>query len=106
MNTPDIITLYREMSARTGDMLAAARAADWELLAVLEAGRSAHEQILRNEAQRQVLSGPQREQAIELIQKILDDDLKSLELTKTRMAQLSSLTNSAVTERKLSDAYT
>lgn len=106
MKTPDIIALYEAMSARTGDMLTAARAADWELLLELESGRSAHEQMLRNEAQQQVLSGPRREQAINIIKKILDDDLQILGLTKTRMAQLSSLTNSAATERKLSDAYT
>jgi flagellar protein FliT len=105
MNTMDIITLYEAMSANTGEMLTAARAEDWEALAVLEAGRSAYEQALKDQEQQQVLSNPQREHVINIIQKILEDDLDILRLTKARMAQLSSLMNSAKTERKLSDTY-
>jgi flagellar protein FliT len=105
MKSMDIITLYEAMSANTGEMLTAARAEDWESLAVLEASRSAYEQALKGQEQQQVLSSPQREHVINIIQKILEDDLEILGLTKARMAQLSSLMNSAKTERKLSDTY-
>jgi hypothetical protein len=94
------------LSAITGDMLAAARAEDWELLDTLEARRSKHVQTLKEDAkQAKALPSPQREQVIGILQKILAEDLDMRKLGSARLEQLSSLMHSAQTERKLSDAY-
>lgn len=97
--------MYEAMSAITGEMLAAARAEDWELLAVLESRCAAHMRALREQEPQRALPGPEREQKIKIIQRILTDDLEIRRLANTRMAQLSTLMNSASTERKLSNAY-
>ena len=111
MTQQDAITLYEAISAITGGMLAAARAADWELLAVLESRCAAHVRVLQAQEPRepkeplQALRSPAREQKIKLIQRILADESEILTLTKAGMAQLSILMNCASTERKLSNAY-
>lgn len=105
MSSQDIITLYQAMSAITGEMLVAARAEDWELLAILESRCSAHVQTLKEKEPLQALSSLEREQKISIIQKILADDSEIRKLTESWMAQLSTLMNSASTERKLSEAY-
>lgn len=105
MSSQDIITLYEAMSAITGEMLTVARAEDWELLITLESRCAAHVRILQEKEPLLVLSGLERERKVILIQKILADNHEIRKLTEPRMAQLSSLMNSANTERKLSEAY-
>lgn len=105
MSSQDIITLYQAMSAITGEMLVAARAEDWELFTIPESRCSAHVQTLKEKEPLQALSSLEREQKISIIQKILADDSEIRNLTESWMAQLSTLMNSASTERKLSEAY-
>jgi flagellar protein FliT len=105
LSSRHIITLYDAMSAITVEMLAAARAEDWELLAILESRCAAHVQTLKDQEPLQALSGPEREQKVNIIQKMLADDREIRKLTELRMAQLSTLMHSANAERKLSEAY-
>jgi flagellar protein FliT len=105
LHQADIVALYEAMSAITGAMLVAARAGEWDALAALESRCAAHVQRLREQAPQQPLLGPERAQKIKIIQKILADDLEIRTLAKAQMAQLSTLMNSANTERKLSEAY-
>jgi flagellar protein FliT len=108
LHQAEIVALYEAMSAITGAMLVAARAGEWDALAALVESRcAAHVQTLREQGQesQQPLPGTERAQKIKIIQKILADDLEIRTLTKVQMAQLSTLMNSANTERKLSEAY-
>ena len=105
MTNQDIITLYQAMSAITGEMLAAARAEDWELLTTLESRCSAYVQTLKETAPLPVFTSPEREQQASIIQKILADDCEIRTLTEPWMTQLSTLMNSTNTERKLVQAY-
>jgi flagellar protein FliT len=105
MSKQDVIALYEAMSALKSEMLCAARAQDWELLAVLESRCSEHVKTLEAQEPQQTLPIPEHEQQIKIIQKILADDLEMRALTKAGMAQLATLINSAHTERKLSNAY-
>ena len=105
MTNQDIITLYQAMSAITGEMLAAARAEDWELLTTLESRCSAYVQTLKEAAPLPAVTSPEREQQASIIQKILADDREIRQLTEPWIAHLSSLMNSTNTERKLSQTY-
>lgn len=105
MNNQGVITVYEAMSAITGEMLAAARAQDWELFITLESRCAAHVQTLQEKSPLSVESDLEHEQKVRIIQKILADDCKIRTLTEPWMAQLSTLMNNANTERKLSQAY-
>lgn len=105
MSSQDIITLYEAMSAITGEMLTAARAEDWELLITLESRCAAHVQALQEQEAVALLSSLERERKAGIIQKILADHREIRALAEPWMAQLSTLMNSANTERKLSEAY-
>ena len=105
MDSQEIITLYEAVSEITDQMLAAARAGDWDQLSILESHCASHVQTLRNGEKPVPLSGPIRERKVEIIHKILANDREIRNLTEPWMAQLSALMNSANTERKLSNAY-
>ena len=53
MDSQEIIALYEALSTITGEMLAAARAENWELLASLESRRSGHVQTLKEQAKQE-----------------------------------------------------
>ena len=105
MDSQEIISLYETVADIVDQMLAAARAGDWDHLSELETHCARHVQTLRNDESPIALSGPIRERKVEIIHKILADDREIRNLTEPWMAQLSALMNSASAERKLSNAY-
>jgi flagellar protein FliT len=105
MNSQEIISLYETVSAITDQMLAAARAGDWDRLIALETHCARHVQTLQDGEQPIPLTGAVRERKVKIIHKILADDREIRDLTEPWMAQLASLINSTSTERKLANAY-
>lgn len=105
MNNQEVISLYETVATITDQMLAAARCADWEELAALEARMANHVQILKDSEPPATLTSNLREQKIKVIQKILADDREIRSITEPWMAQLSVLINSSGTERKLHQLY-
>ncbi len=105
MNSQEIIALYEAVSQITDQMLAAARAGDWDKLIQLEEHCASHVQSLREGEPPEPLTGGLRERKVKIIHKILADDREIRNLTEPWMAQLAAMMNNAGTERKLSNAY-
>ncbi|MBI3229216.1 MAG: flagellar protein FliT [Burkholderiales bacterium] len=105
MNSQEIIALYEDVSKLTAQMLAAARAGDWDTLVQLEGHCASHVQSLREGEPPEPLTGGLRERKVQIIHQILADDREIRNLTEPWMAQLAALMNNAGTERKLSSAY-
>jgi flagellar protein FliT len=105
MNSQEVISLYESVADITEQMLAAARTGDWELLVELETRCSSQVEIIKSTEPRVALTGVVRDRKVKIIRKILEDDREIRNITEPWMAQLSTLMNSAGTERKLARAY-
>ena len=105
MNEEEIIFLYQAVVALTGQMLAAARAGDWEKVVALEPSRAGHLEILRNCEPPTALSGAARESKLKMTRQILMDEQEIRSITQLRMADLSGMMTSLGVERRLSQAY-
>jgi flagellar protein FliT len=105
MNSQELLSIYENVAVITDQMLAAARAGDWDQLATLESHCAAQVEMLKAEERRPLLTDAVRERKVQIIQKILADDREIRNLTEPWMAQLSGLINSTGIERKLSNTY-
>lgn len=105
MNGDHVIAIYESISALTDQMLAAARAADWELLATLETQCGKHIATLKNFEDGVSLSDADRNRKVDIIRKILEDDRDIRNLTEPGLRQLSALIQSNHTEQKLLNTY-
>lgn len=105
MNSQDILTAYETVADLTGQMLAAAGAADWERLVELERQCSAQVQVLGASEAASALNGAGRQRKVELIKKVLADDRRIRDLTSPWMAQLSRLISHSGAQRRLASAY-
>lgn len=105
MNSQEVISIYENVADIMGQMLAAARGGDWELLVELESRCSSQIAILKSEEPRVPLTGGVRERKVKIIRKILEDDREIRNITMPWMERLSALINSTQTERKLVKAY-
>jgi flagellar protein FliT len=105
MTTEEILTAYGRMAELTQQMLAAARAGDWDQLVLLEQATAAQARKLQQDEPSQPLQGAARERKVELIRTMLTADRQIRDLTMPWMAQLSALISSTGTERRLASAY-
>jgi flagellar protein FliT len=105
MRTEEIISHYQAVSDITDQMLAAARARDWERFCALESHCASHVQTIRNDGAAVALPAVVREQKIRIIRQILAHDRAIRDITEPWMAQLSALISSTGAEHKLSRAY-
>jgi len=105
MNNQEMITLYETVAIITDQMLAAARAGDWDQLVALETRCASHIAILKAKDGPAPLTGAVRDRKVQIIQKILADDREIRTYTEPWMTKLTALINSTGTERKLSQAY-
>ena len=105
MNNDQVIEMYEDLSTLTGRMLAAARSGDWDNLVELETDCAARVQALQAGEPVAALSGASRERKVQMIHEILANDRAIRDLTMPWMARLSTMINSAGTERKLAAAY-
>ncbi|MCI1014776.1 MULTISPECIES: flagellar protein FliT [Herbaspirillum] len=105
MNGDEVIAIYESISQLTDEMLAAARAADWDLLAGLEAQCGKHIANLRNCEDHVALPEALRNRKVDIIKKILEDDRHIRNLTEPGLRKLSALIQSNQTEQKLLNTY-
>lgn len=104
-NNQEIISHYEALADLTQQMLAAARQGDWDLLATLESRCSDHVELLKSKDAPAPLPTLAREQKVQIIKRILENDRAIRNLTEPWMAQLSILINSTHNERKLAETY-
>jgi flagellar protein FliT len=105
MSGTEVISMYETVSDLTGQMLAAAKAGDWDHLAELESHCAQRIQALRQGESATQLAGEVRSRKVQIIQQILAHDRAIRDLTMPWMARLSALVQSTGTERKLAAAY-
>jgi flagellar protein FliT len=104
MTGDEMLSTYEMLERITGEMLSAARSAQWDRLLELEQTCTTHVARLREGGE--VALGPEgRQRKVELIKKILDDDRHIRDITMPWMAKLSAMINSTTTERRLVNAY-
>jgi flagellar protein FliT len=104
MTNQEVLAAYAAMAGITEHMVQAAKASDWDTLAILEQRVAVHVQALREQPQ-QAMQGADRERKIELIRQMLSADRQIRDLTMPWMAQLSKLISSTGTERRVVNAY-
>lgn len=104
MTNEEALAVYETMAGITDKMVQAAGASDWERLVLLEQQCAACVRRLQD-GEPQQLAGLAREQKVNAIRKMLDDDRKIRDLTMPWMARLSALISSTGTERRLARAY-
>lgn len=104
MESEEVISLYEEVAIITDQMLAAARAHNWDQLAALESRCASHVASLRSGEPPTRLTGPVRERKVRILKKILADDREIRKLTEPWMVRLSKIINSAGSERTLPEA--
>lgn len=105
MDSQNIILLYESIAEITEQMLAAAHSGDWEHLAALESRCASHVRSLESGEPHTPLTGALRDRKVKIIHKVLAHDREIRNITEPWMARLSTLLNSAGTERKLYQAY-
>jgi flagellar protein FliT len=104
MNSQQVVSLYETMADISGQMLIAARAANWAQLESLEQLCARHVEKLKS-GDRENTVGELRERKIRYIQKILADDREIRNITEPWMTRLSMQINSVGAQRKLAQAY-
>lgn len=104
MTCEEMLSAYEAIGRITGEMLRAARDAEWDRLVELEKSCSAVVSRLRDGGE-VPLNAAGRERKISLIRQILDDDRQIRDLTQPWMARLSALINNSKTERRIAAAY-
>jgi flagellar protein FliT len=105
MTGDQVISIYESIALLTDQMLAAARASDWELLASLEDQSGTHIAALRDLEDNVQLSEAHRSRKVEIIRKVLEDDRQIRNLTEPGLRRLSALIQSNQTEQKLLNTY-
>jgi flagellar protein FliT len=104
MTCEEMLSAYEAIGRITGEMLHAAKGAQWDQLAELEKSCSAVVSRLRDGGE-VALNAAGRERKIALIRQILDDDRKIRDLTQPWMARLTALINNNKVERRIAAAY-
>jgi len=105
MDSLEMIKLYENVATITNDMLIAAKAGDWQLLAKLEANCSSQIQIIKNNGSPIEMPNEIRVKKVAIIKQILADDKEIRDITEPWMAELSNLIRTSKTTRKLNHAY-
>jgi flagellar protein FliT len=105
MDHNQVLDTYEATAEITGQMLAAARASDWERLYALETLCAEEIGRVKVRARKNALSPAERNRKIEAITKILDDDRELRVITEPWMARLSALLSGARVEGNLSRTY-
>ena len=102
---PTQISRYEEICTLSEQMVAAARANDWEKLVVLEHSVAALRDALMADDDNNALSEAERESKARMIQRILEDDAEVRRHTEPWMEDLRRLLGGAAKKRQLARAY-
>ena len=100
-----IISRYEEICALSAQMVAAARANDWDRLVELEHSVAALRDCLLREDDNSALDDAEREAKARMIQRILEDDAEVRRHTEPWMDDLRRLLGGAAKKRQLARAY-
>ncbi len=100
-----ILELYISISAKTGEMVEAAKASDWDRLVALEQDCRTLTDALRQVDTRPVEGAHFTKRKFELLRKALADDAKVRECTEPWMQQLAQYLGSARQQHRLHLAY-
>lgn len=104
MTGDEMLSTYETIERITGEMLHAAKSAEWDRLVELEQSCTTHVSRLRESGE--VDLGPEgRQRKVALIKRILDADRLIRDLTMPWMAQLSAMISNTTTQRRLANAY-
>jgi len=101
----EMIKTYECILTVTGEMLEAARAADWDRLVEREGRCRMLVEQLKATGDHVVLDDSARRRKTEIIRQVLSDDAAIRDLTQPWMARLQQLISSAGRERQLHAAY-
>ena len=101
---PSQISRYEEICALSAQMVAAARANDWDRLVALEHDVAAVRDGLLHDDDNNALSEAERESKARMIQRILDDDAEVRRHTEPWMDDLRRLLGGAAKKRQLARA--
>ncbi|MDN8068693.1 flagellar protein FliT [Burkholderia vietnamiensis] len=96
---------YEALAAVSGQMLSAARAADWSVLPALQVEFLRLVDELKEAAPGVAPDEPERGRKLELIRRILADDAAIRDLASPDMARLSGLFEARRSSRVLTDLY-
>lgn len=100
-----ILDIYGSICDKTGEMLEAAKASDWDRLVALEQGCRALIECLKDTETGPVPGARFVERKVALIRKALADDAEIRKFTEPWMNQLEVYLGSAHQERRLQRAY-
>lgn len=105
MQAPDIISVYESILSVTGEMLAAAKQADWDRLIERERACRILVEQLKQMAETGPLDEIARRRKAEIIRKVLADDAEIRTLTEPQLARLSDMLDGHRRERAVRGAY-
>jgi len=100
-----ILAIYAEISARTGEMVDAARSSDWDRLAALEQDCRALVETLRHGDAGTAAGARFLQRKIAFIHKVLADDAEVRKFTEPWMTELEAYLGNTRRERRLRRAY-
>jgi flagellar protein FliT len=104
MSSAEVLAAFQSISGFTGEMKEAARAGEWDRLAVLERCCAGVVAQLRSAQPVRLTAGMQR-QKVELIHKILADDAEIRIYTEPWMKHVQTLLGNAGMARRVHQAY-
>ena len=107
MDKQAVLEIYEEISVFTDRMVQAAANNDWDNLELLEKECSSRVALLqRHDGEiNLLLTEEERQQKVDVIRKILEDDRQIREFTEPWMKKLSELIHHSNVSRKLNQAY-
>ncbi len=104
-DTTTMLNLYEEVARLTGNMLSAAHQSDWNQLLALEAGCATCIESLKSCPVPAQLSDTARQQKVELLKLILENDREIRKLTEPWMHRIGHLLESTTRQCDLARAY-
>ncbi len=100
-----ILDVYASISAKTGEMLEAAKSSDWDRLVVLEQDCRALIEALKQSDAGADVGARFVQRKVALIRKVLADDAEIRKFTEPWMTQLEAFLGNTRREHKLQRAY-
>jgi flagellar protein FliT len=104
-STPSILENYQEIASITGEMLAAAKAGDWDLAMVHGQQYCERVELLRQYEQKVPLDEAARTMKYDLLVRILENDALTRDLALPQLARLGELLGRMKRQQTLLSAY-
>ncbi|MCZ7563158.1 MAG: flagellar protein FliT [Burkholderiales bacterium] len=105
MEAHDVMKYYESLAATSADMLAAARAGDWDAVVAAEHRCATQIEALRASGDRRPTGEEERRRRVEIIRRLLADDAEIRELADPWLRRLEDVLRSAGNVRRVDRAY-